>query len=232
MDYFSDLINAVQTDLTIGNESTMYPLAAVKLAIVRAYRKAGGFYRWPETEDAKKTSSVVNQEYYDYPQNWRPDSAWKLSVDGTDYGDPLVFKDYLYEKENSFPSQLKLAWSSQWRRIFIYPTPTVDGNNNIVIWGQKIVDALVNDTDTTIFSFSMPECNDAIAIEATAILKAKGSDMSTEQFKSMEAKQILTVAWNKVRQDQTKYEKTTPMFEIPDFFPQRRIRDRNTIGNF
>lgn len=230
MDLFSELIAGVQSDMTIGDESSLFPLATVKLALNRAYLKAGGLFRWPELEDAKKTSTENGKEYYDYPAGWRPDSIWKLTVDGTDYNDPLVFKDYLYEKENDIPSQATYLWASQWRRYFIYPTPTADGDNNISVWGSRVVDTLTEDADVTIFSYSMPECNEAVVLEAVAILKSKGEDDKSAQFKSAEAKQILVVGWNKVKQDQTKYEKTQPFFLVNDMFGQNLTSD--TIGDF
>jgi hypothetical protein len=218
MDLFSQLITAVQSDLTIGSESTLFPLDTIKLAINRAYRKGAGLYRWSETEDAKKTSTQANTEYYDYPQNWRADSIWKLQVDNVDYGDPLIFKDYLYEKENDIPSGLQYLWTNQWRRFFIYPTPTASGDFNISVWGVRIVDELVNDADVTIWSYSMPECNEAIVLEAVAILKNKAEEEKAGVFRSMEAKQILVTAWTKIKQEQAKYEKTQPFFDVPDFF--------------
>jgi len=55
-------------------------------------------------------------------------------------------------------------------------------------------------------------------LEANAILKNKGEAEQSGQFRSSEAKQILTIAWNKIRQEQAKYEKTQPMFEVDDLF--------------
>lgn len=230
MDIFSDLYTAVQSDLTIGSESTLYPLSTVKLAVNRSYRKAGGLFRWAELEDAKKTSTVASQEYYDYPSDWRPDSAWKLIVDSVDYLDPLVFKDYLYEKEEDWPSGADYAWASQWRRFFIYPTPTANGDNNITIWGHKVVSALSSDSDVTIFSYSMPECNEAVVLEAVAILKAKGESEQSSMFKSAEAKQILISAWQRQKQEQSKYEKTQPFFDVSDMFGKTSTDE--VIGNF
>lgn len=218
MDTFLELITAVQSDITVGSDSTLFPVPTIKLALNRAYRRAGGLFRWPETEDAQKTSTQNGQEYYDYPTTWRPNSAWKLVVDDEDYGDPLVFKDYLYEKENEIPSGADFLWANQWRRFFMYPTPTAAGSLNISIWGVKIVTALSADADTTIFSYAMPECNDAIVLEAVAILRSKGEDNNTSQFKSVEARAILATAWNKIKQDRAKQEKTQPIFNVPDFF--------------
>lgn len=231
MDTFAELITAVNTDMNTNSDSPLFTPEAVKLAINRAYWKSGSLFLWPETEDGKKTSTIANQEYYDYPKNWIPDSVWKLSVDGVDYGTPLVFDDYLYEKENNYPTGLKKMWTSQWRRYFIYPTPTTNGNNNISVWGQKVVDKLVNNADVTIFSYSMPHCNDAIVLEADAILKSKGENEDSSEFKSKEAKQILTIAWNKIAKSQSKYRKTTSFFEVPDFFAPNATR-KQVIGDF
>lgn len=236
MDQFLEIIQAIQDDKTIGNESTLFPLPLVKRYINRSYRnKAAALFRWPELEDAKKTSTRENQEYYDYPINWQADSIWKLKVNGIDYGDPLVFKDYLHEVENefpSFPTGERNVWSSQWRRFFIRidgEIPSIDGNNNICVWGQKVPDLLVEDEDVTIFSYSMPEGNEAIVLETIAMLNRKGENQS-DQFVSLEAKAILTNAFNKIRQNQNKYEKTQPFFEVPDMFARGQQKTRR--GNF
>jgi len=230
MNLFSELIAAVYSDLTANSESTLFPETTVKLALNRSYLKCSGLFRWPETEDAKKTSTQSGIDYYDYPQNWRPDSVWKLEIDNVDYGDPLSFKDFKYELDNDRPSGKEKLWTSQWRRYFVYPVPTTAGDYNISVWGQRIVDTLTNDADVTIWSYSMPECNEAVVLEAVAILKGKGLDDKGGQFRSAEAKQILAIAWGKIRQDQAKYQRTQPMFNTPDFFGKSNVE--NTIGKF
>ncbi len=230
MNLFSELISAVQSDLTVDSTSSLFPLTTIKLALNRAYIKSGGLFRWPETEDAKKTSTQANQDYYDYPETWRPDTIWKLTVDGNDYGDPLAFKDFLYETENDIPCGEDYLWANQWRRFFIYPTPTVAGSNNIVVWGQMVVESLVEDDDITIWSYSMPECNEAVVLEAVAILKVKGEDDKSAEFRSAEAKGILAMAWSKIKQEQAKYEKTTPFLDIPDYYGDTKSED--IIGDF
>ena len=76
----------------------------------------------------------------------------------------------------------------------------------------------------------MPECNEAIVLEAAAILKAKGENEKSSGFKSAEAKQILAVAWGKIRQNQNKYEKTTPFFQVEDMFGKSTVKQ--VTGNF
>lgn len=227
---FSEIFQAVRDDLSSDSTSSLYNDDIIKRAINRAYVKVGSSYRWPKLEDALITSTIANQEYYDYPSNWQPDSAWKLEVNNEDYGDPIDFKDYLYEKENGIPSGLDKMWANQWTRYFIYPIPTVNGINNITIWGFKTVEKLVNDTDTTIFSYQMPEVNEAIVLETVAILKKKGESEQIGQFRSLEAKQIIAIAWGKIIQNQAKFEKTTPFLNVPDFFGKSNVKSK--IGKF
>ena len=75
------------------------------------------------------------------------------------------------------------------------------------------------------FSYSTPEANEAIELEAVAILKSKSEDDKSAQFKSVEAKQILSVAWSKISKEMAKYEKNMPFFDVPDFFSNGSSRD-------
>lgn len=229
METFIDIVGAIQDDLTTGDESTLYSPTLIKRAVNRAYRKVGGLFPWPELQDAKKTSTQVSQEYYDYPTNWRSNSIWKVVIDDVRYGEdpdgsPLTFDDYLNWKED-YPDNTDKKWANQWRRFFVWPVPTAQGNNNIVVWGVKTISTLSADADTTIFSYSTPEANEAIELEAVAIIKAKTDDDKSAQFKSMEAKQILIGAWSKISKEMAKYEKNMPFFEVPDFFGRGNSKD-------
>ena len=238
MDLYSELVAAVQSDITTDASSSLFPPDTIKLAVNRAYMKIGGMHRWVETRDALKTSSGSNQEFYDYPDNWRTDSIIKLMVDGKDYGDPLAFVDYSYEKENAVPSGYQQMWANYNRKYFIYPTPLTDGDNNISIWGYRSVDQLVDDGDPTIFSYTMPDVNEAIAIEAVAILKQKGeimqvirrTYMSGSELLSMDARNLVEIAWGKVTQEQSRIAKTTPGWNVPDYFAAG-IKNRNMLSN-
>src|SRR3990167_9046340 len=234
MNTLADIVEAVQDDLTVGTESALYNPTLIKRAINRAYRKAGALFPWPELMDAKKTSTQANQEYYDYPQTWRSVSIWKLTVldsDGNDdrYGEepdgsPLSFDDYLAWKEDN-PDSTDKKWANQWRRFFIWPIPTTAGTNNISVWGIMNVTALSANGDTTIFSYSAPEGNEAIVLESVAILKAKGEQEKAGEFRSIEAKQILTTYWTKIRKEMAKYEKNMPFFDVQDFFGNSNSKD-------
>jgi hypothetical protein len=219
MDTFAEIREAVTSDLTIGSESSLYPTATVDMAINRAYTKAGALFPWPELMDAKTTTTQA-VEYYDYPSNWRSNSIWKLTIDGVRYGEdpdgsPLSYDDFMNWKEDNSTATDK-KWANQWRRYFISPTTTA--GLTLCIWGIMVTEKLVENADVTIFSYSMQECNEAIILEAVAILKAKGEQEKAGEFRSLEAKQILAMAWGKIRTENAKYEKIQPFFDVPNFF--------------
>lgn len=243
MDQLSELRAAVQSDLTVGAESSLFPATTIDLAINRAYRKIGAMYKWNETRDALKTSTISGREYYEYPQAWRPNSIWKIVVDSEDYGDPLTFKDYQFEQDNDSPSGLERMWTNYGKRFFIDPAPTTNGDKNISIWGYKFVESLSLDGDITIFSYSMPEINEAIVLEAVAILKRKGDEKQSARMGvvagagliSQEARSIVVTTITKIALEDSKSVRTTPQFYVPNFFPsgiQSQQSVRNIIGNF
>jgi len=243
MDQLSELRAAVQSDFSVGEESGLFTPSTIDLAINRSYRKIGAMFKWEETRDSQKLSSLANHEYYAYPLNWRPNSIWKLTIDDLDQEDPLTFKDYMFEKENNLPSGMTSIWSNYGKKLFRYPVPTVDADKNMKIWGYKFVDKLTLDGDITIFSYSMPEINEAIVLEAGAILKNKGEIQQAQKagvvvgggLLSQEARSIVVTTWTKISQEQSKLVRTTPMFSTPDFFKSNmNARDlvKNKIGNF
>lgn len=241
MDNLGEMREAVQDDLTVGAESSLFTPSVIDRAINRAYRIIGSMYRWNETKDAKKTDAIADHEYYDYPQNWRPNSIWKMTIDGVDQGDPLVYKDYLFEKENNFPSGLTKIWSNYGKRFFIHPVPVSTGNKNIVIHGFQFVEIMEEEEDITIFSYSMPEINEAIVLEAKTMLQNKGdvtqsikNQVMNYNLTSPQARAIVTNTWAKITQEEAKLVRTTPQFSVPDFFAPRRLSMRNNSrnGNF
>lgn len=239
MDTFDDLRNAVKSDINWSPTGGFISTDDIDRAINMAYYSAGGMHKWPDLEEALHTNSKSTQEYYQYPQYFYPESIWKLTVDSVDYGDPVLFKDYLYEKENNFPSGLKKLWSSRGRQYFIYPTPTTNGSGNIVIWGFKVVATLSALLDTTIFSYVMRNCNRAICLEAAAILKMKGEDLQETivprvgEMRDLKATALLNQEWARLRMERMKREGTRPMWDVPDYFRTNVGGMKNTkIGDF
>ena len=219
--------SAVQADLTVDASSSLYSPTLIDSTINRSYRKTAALFPWPEFQDALETTTENSNAYYDYPQNWRSNSIWKLRIDSQRYGEdpdgsPLSFDDYLNWKEDN-PNSTDKKWANQERRYFITPTPA-DGLT-LCVWGVKVVESLTDDGDTTKFSYSMPEGNEAIVLETVAILKSKGEEEKAGEFRSSEAKQILVGAWARIAKEQSKYEKNMPFFEVPNFFGGGNSRD-------
>jgi hypothetical protein len=238
---FGEMDVALLSDLNASSASSQYPADTRKMALNRSYRTVGSLFRWPALEDAKKTSTAVGKEYYDAPSTWRPDSIWKVKVNGVTYGEdpdgsPLEYADYLLWREDSRnTNSTEKKWAKQWLRYFLYPVPTTVIANGIEIWGMKNVTPMNLSTDTTIFSFSMPECNEAIVLEASAILKNKGELPKEGMMLSDKALRILTIAFGKIRQESSTSEKILPFFNVPDFFSGNGISTHNSetnIGNF
>ena len=225
----------LQSDLNVDENSSLFPPATIRNALDRAYRKSGGLFRWPMLRDAKMTSTQANIENYDYPDIWRPGSIYKLEVDGERWGEapdgsPITFADYLLWKED-WPNRTSKKWANHVKQYFIFPVPTAVGTNNISVWGYKNVVAMAQDASTTIFSSAMPECNEAIVLEAKAILQGKGEAQDKGEFASVEAKSILAISFNKLMSEEAKYEKQQPQFNVPDFFPPRN-QISTPVANF
>lgn len=234
MDNLSELRTAVQDDLTVGSDSTLYSPTSIDLAINRAYRKSGGLFPWPELQDALKTTSENSNAYYDYPSAWRSNTIWKLVVDGDRYGEdpdgsPLSFDDFLVWQED-YPNSTNKKWTNQERRFFLSPVPS-DGVE-IDIWGLKNTTTLSSDSDTTVFSYSTPEINEAIVLEAGAILKSKNDNDKGNEFRSTEARQILATTWSRQIREQAKYEKNQPMFYVPDYYSLTGNATEDMRGRF
>lgn len=232
-DTLSDIRTVVRSDLNITENSSQFPQATIDRAINRARIKSERLFRWPALQDAKTTTSQSNINYYDAPQNWTPQSIWRVVVDDVTYGEdpdgsPLKFRDYLKYKED-YPDSTDKKWALQWLRFFITPTPTVN-TLSICIYGQKNGTALSSDSDTTIFSYSLPECNEAIGLEAAAILKKKGDNLQKGGMLSDEAKQILAVAWDRIKEEAGKADSNLPFFNVPDYF--RANNAPQVTGNF
>src|SRR5258706_5888771 len=246
MDLFSDIVAAIQSDLNIDSNSTLFDTGTIKLNANRAYRKVSAYHRWPPLRDAQKTSTVAGQEDYDYPQNWQPDSIWKVRIAGKDMGDATTLKDYYNEVEINFPSGNKYIWTTQNDRILVQyngAAPITNGDNDIELWGFNYPPKMVADADVTVFSYNHPEINEAIVLEALSICRIKGGEQPVRLLRyiqgalllSIEAQGILDKTWAMIQQEQAKIDKTQAQWNVSDMFAtgiNRVNSKRYNIGNF
>jgi len=150
MNTFQDMYEWVQSQLSVTSSSTFFTLTRIKAEINNSYFWASSLFNWPQLEDAKKTSTIAGQDYYDTPSIFRPDSIYRIEIDGEKY-EPKSFEDFLdYRIENPNQTGEKI-FANHGMQFFVFPTPTADGSYNISVWGLKTVSTLSNNNDTTIF---------------------------------------------------------------------------------
>ena len=223
MNQFSEMYGWVQSQLSVTSSSTFYTLTLIKSEINNTYLWATSLFNWPQLEDAKKTSTVVNQDYYDYPSVWRPDSCFRLEIDNEKY-DPKSFEDFLDYRLDNANETGTLIFANHGTQFWVFPTPTANGTNNLSAWGFKNPTALSADADTTIFSSVDPTGNTAVCKQALAVLQAKGKDKKTSQVEDAEAKSILSTIYSKIASQQQKFQRLDhPKFDVPDYFRGKAV---------
>lgn len=226
---FLDFQNAILDDLSVDSSNTFYNTPMIKRLINRAVRKAAAAYDWPYTERALKRDSESGQEYYNYPENWKPDSIKKLKYNGEKY-DKKRFQDYEDYQEEYGTGATDKIFSDYRNRYFINPAPAQDIAGGIEIWGQEIPDDMVDDTDTTPFS-AEPEIEEIIIDITRGLIlqKNKGSDMARSDKIIKEAMVLLSLVWDKVKKRQTGYKsKNKSMFKRLNLFSNKGTQ----IGSF
>lgn len=229
METLGDLRQALLDDLSVETTDVFYTSAILNRYINRAYKAIANLYPWQETQRALARSTIANQEYVTYPENLRTDSVFLIRVDGVEY--PLrTFREYQRFKEEYPGNTKKLA--SDWRRkLFIYPVPTVDGSNNIEVWGNEVPDELADDADKHIFSYQAV-MEEAIFMYALGLALMKGRGSHYERGKKLlgDALAMAKNEWAGQRARQAEYQtETTVMFEHYDFLHESSRTKRRTF---
>lgn len=216
------------SQLQVASNSSLFPSTRITSLIKNAYIWATQLFIWTDLVRAKCTDSVANQEYYDYPEEFRSLTIVRLTMDDLSYK-RKNFEDYLAYRENNPGSTFKM-FSSFGRQFFIHPTPTANGTNNIDVWGAIQADELDDTSDETIFTNSKEQGNEAVVRKALSVaLKRVNPSLAESEEKAA----ILTLG--KLNQDENKYLQRDqrvqhPKFSVPDFFAGNG--GRSTFGNF
>lgn len=173
-------------------------------------QRALNYRRWPFAESAKTTITNKDQEYYDYPTEFRSKSIGRLDVDGAQYLF-MEWEDYLgYTGSQN-------VWSEFGRQYFITPIPD-ESDKAISVWGilSKLPD-MANDSDESEFP---EEGHEAIVLFALAIGLRKSKMLSEAREAEAEAFGILDrVARNLIH----KREEGRRVKDIKEFYPRKRI---------
>jgi len=212
--------------LQVANNSSLFPASRLTQLIKDAYIWATTTWVWTDLVNGKYTSTIANNEYYDYPDDFRSNTIMRLEVDNISY-ERKAFEDYLAYKENN-PSDTHKIFASYGRYYFIHPTPTTNGTNNITVWGSLKADNLTTSSSLTIFTDNKEEGNEALVKKALSVALGR-IDKNLSRVEEQEAVAIL----NKLYADekaatQRDQRLQHPKFALPDFY---RDRFRTVYGD-
>lgn len=229
MDQRSGLETELLAELQGASNSTLYPSSRITTLIKDAYIWATQQYIWRDLVRGRITNTVAGEEYYDYPEDFRGDSIFRLVIDGDTY-ENKNFEDYLDFKTNNPTSTDKIFASFQ-RFYFISPTPTSTGSSNLTIWGAIQAEPLDSASTETIFSNNKESGNEAVVRKALSVA-VRRSEPSLSKSEELAAKEILAELNRKEWAATHKSKRLQhPKFSVPDYFAARSIQG-DPIGNF
>jgi hypothetical protein len=227
MDTRTEMETELVAQLQVASNSSLFPSSRITTLIQNAHDWATSLFIWVDLVKAKTTNTGANQEYYDYPEEFRSGSIVRLAIDGKGY-DRKSFEDYLAYKEDNSASTEKM-FANYGRYFFVSPTPASLGSSNMDIWGAVNADALSSGSSDTIFSHNKPEGNDAIVLRAFSVAM-KRIDKAVSDKALEEAIMILS----KLHDDESKANQRDqrlnhPKFDVPNYFGTNRSAG---IGKF
>lgn len=227
-----ELKTAVRDELSlITSGDLFFSDAYIQRIVNRAVKWASNLYDWQQTQDARKRDTVAGQEYYNYPENWKTDSVYKLKVNNQSH-DRVNFDEYdRYREDNSASAQDKI-FSDFKRQIFVSPVPT--SVVEMTVWGHAIPDTMSADADTHPFA-GEAEIEEAIILYATGLAKkkARGTQYNAGLQDIKDAEKKLDNEYEKQLEKQSQYQnKDLEAFEWFDILPCDGGNRRYRRGSF
>jgi hypothetical protein len=218
--------------LAVGT-STYFTPVRIESAIDDAYLAVGSAKQWPDIKKGFVTHTNANENYVDYPSNCQSESIFKISVDGNSAYEKWDFEDWMKEIE-LHPTSDKHIFSEYGRQVFMYPTPTLTGVGNLILWGIIQVAPFLDDGDPTMFSGWADVVNEAILQYAYSNLiqnfdttAQKGTLSRSQQARDLGDK-IINQEWNKIAIRLQRKLKNDPQWDVPDYF----AHTASGTGNF
>lgn len=235
----ADIETELLARLMVANNSTLVSSTRATTLVKDASLWAGMLFFWPSLYRSRTFSSKPNTQslaydYYDYPTDMLDGTISRLYINGEKY-EKKAFQDFLDYVDNALqnsmpPDPTKRYFAEFARQFFVYPTVSVAGSSDGIIWGNIQPAALTNPTDRTIFSLWDDSGNEAILKKALSVeMERLDSGFAMEQ--KQEAVQLLTLIWKKVVTENQKNQRLNhPFFQVFDMFGQ--ASGLSTIGNF
>ena len=198
--------------------------------------KAWDYKPWPFTQAVKTATTIVNTDYYDYPQDCMAGSLFLLKVGGYEYK-KLLMEDYLRYFEAN-PGDASRYWSEAQSYVFINKTAYIQGVDTFDMYGKGMAPHLSNTTDLLPFSPSTDNTeysgNEAIIqlAYAEALDSEKKKNPQASEVERKKAYQTLDVLWKPFADSKAFLQAQRPLFNAPNYFPGFNRNSRTPIGNF
>jgi len=215
--------------LAVGT-STYFTTTRIENAIDDAYLAVVSTKPWGDIQKGFVTSTIANQNYYDYPHNCQSESIFKISVDGVSLYQKWNFEDFLREAETN-PTSSDKRFSEYGRQLFIYPTPTLNGAGNLIMWGIIQATALTADADLTMFTDWSDVLNEAVLQYAYSDL-IQSIDANKSQSAKARGDVIINSEWTKIANRMQRKLKNRVQFIVPDYFYTTSATTNRNIGGF
>lgn len=218
----------LKRQLQMVSTSIVFADASLQDEIVNAYLWATDMYPFPILEKSSFTEAEGDY-YFDLPSQYKSDSLTRVVINDKSY-ELIDFNDWLeYRRNNPNNSDVYIA-AVYGRQYFINPTPT--SGVTVYIWGIIQAPALSFPSGLTVFSNSEAAVNEAIMRKAKSNLLASKGKQTEADREEKRAKDILATAWDNIIERKATFQrKDAPMFNVPNFFPDRDGGEAS-IGNF
>jgi len=193
MTTLSEYLSTLDERITSAKVKNIFPVAMRKNAINEAGNIAADFQNWPFLDHALTVSSTAGREYYQEPDRFKPDSIFRIMLDGDEY-EMRKWNEFRELKE--LETDLKVA-SVLGGQYFIYPAPTAD-DLDIDVYGQLAWVKLVNDDDEAITPRALDE---AILKIAMSILLKRERRPSEARIDRQEAEESMQRYYDRITQN-------------------------------
>lgn len=200
--------------------------------------RAWNYKPWDFSEGAKTatlSSDDITKGYVDYPIEMMSGGAFLLVVNGQEFEDKLVYRDFRRQLQDDSNSQDQI-WAEYKRFIFINMNATSAGQS-FDVYGKLNAPKLSSDSDLLPFS---PDTDDQEDSGNKAIVRFAYADaLSSEKKKNSQQAEVeekkafsmLDIVWKPFAQLQANQQIARPMLNVPDYFGKNPKNPAYT-GNF
>lgn len=229
----SDMEVELLARLRVAGNSTVFTADRLTQLIANAYIWCTEQYVFHELVKAKITSTIINQQYYDYPIEFRTDSIVSVIVGGVAYLRKNFFDFLSFQRDSQISSGVYL-YADYMRQFHIYPIPVASGSLDMTVYGAVQADALTNPDTTTIFTDQNASGNEAIVEKAFSVAVSTSTatrySANLADIHEKKAMSILTSIFKKQNQQTQKDQKMMPMYDVPDMFGS--MGSTQNLGSF